>query len=292
MRWRGRLVVLGVMAVVAVVSATAWATSAAHAAGPRRVRLVVPGHPVRAGQNVDIAVVGLSPRRLMVSTCSLLQRRVSGRWVSITTTNGIPLHCPLSVGAPADTTRPVVHVSVTLWADLVPGRYRIVMAYKVISPHWTTVNFRHHHPLTAELKVLRFAPGPASHLSEKRIKRIALNAAKGGHPTLIQHAEGTRFEANVLAGGDQIPDWHWAYLIAIKGHFKFNPEGSGGTYPPDRGEGLSPDTAGKQTATHTYTVITLVLDARTGRTEDFGISNGYPDIAKLGPVTTDYRRQG
>jgi hypothetical protein len=37
-------------------------------------------------------------------------------------------------------------------------------------------------------------------------------------------------------------------------------------------------------------VITLVLDAKTGQVEDFGASNDYPDIAKLGPVTTDYRR--
>jgi hypothetical protein len=286
------LVVLGVMALVAVVSTTAWATSdAGHANGAQRVRLVVPDHPVRAGQNVDIEVVGLSPRRLMVSDCFLLQRRVSGRWISITTTAGVPIHCPLSVGAPADTTRPVVHQSVTLWADLLPGRYRIVMAYKVISPHWKTVNFRHHHRLTAELQVLGFDPGPAPHLPEQRLKRIAMQAAKGGHPTLIQHAEGSRFEANVLAGGDQIPDWHWAYLIAIKGHFKSNPYGGGIPYAADRGQGLTPDKSGKSPRTHTYTVMTLVLVAKTGQGEDFGLSNHYPDLAKLGAVTTDYRRR-
>jgi hypothetical protein len=34
-------------------------------------------------------------------------------------------------------------------------------------------------------------------------------------------------------------------------------------------------------------VITLVLDARTGHVTDFGISDRYPPLAQLGPVTTD-----
>lgn len=37
------------------------------------------------------------------------------------------------------------------------------------------------------------------------------------------------------------------------------------------------------------TVLTIVVDARTGRTEDFGVQDRYPDLAKLGPVTTDLR---
>jgi hypothetical protein len=284
------LVALGVVVLVASVCATAWATGGAEpAAGSRGVRLVVPHHALRAGQNVEITILGRPPRQLMLSDCFLLQRRDSDRWITITTTHGVHIPCSLSVGAPADPAQRPVQSSLTLWDDLLPGRYRITMAYKVISQHARTVNFRHHKLVRAEVRVLRFRPGPAPHLSNRRIRRIALKAA-GGHATLIQHAEGTRFEANVLAGGDLIPDWHWAYLIAIKGHFKFNPSGPGGSYAPDRGEGLSADMSGKHRRTQTYTVITLVLDARTGQGEDFGISNDYPDIAKLGPVTTDYRR--
>jgi hypothetical protein len=36
-------------------------------------------------------------------------------------------------------------------------------------------------------------------------------------------------------------------------------------------------------------VITLVVDAATGRVTDGGISYRYPRLAKLGPVTTDFR---
>src|SRR5437764_2319400 len=102
MRWRGGLVVLGVMVLVAGVS-TAWATSGAGHARSHRVRIVLPHHALRAGQDVEITIVGLSPRRLMVSDCSLLQRRVSGRWVAITTTNGVRIPCYLRNGSPADT---------------------------------------------------------------------------------------------------------------------------------------------------------------------------------------------
>ena len=276
--------VLGAVVLVAGASATAWATSGAgRASRSRRVRLVLPSHSLRAGQNMEVTILGRPPRQLMVSDCSLLQRHESDRWVTITTTHGVDIPCSLKVGAPADPAQRPVHAYVTLWDDLVPGRYRITMAYKVIPAHWKTVSFRHHRLLRAELRVLRFRPGPPPHLSDRRIRRIGLRAADG-HATLIQHAEGIRFEANLLAGGDFVNDWHWAYLIAIKGHFKTTSGGYGGfSYAADR----PPGTGHK---TQSYSVITIVLDAKTGRGEDFGESNDYPDIAKLGPVTTDYRR--
>ncbi len=149
------------------------------------------------------------------------------------------------------------------------------MSYKLLPKHWRTASLRHHRLVRTELTILRFHPGPAPRLPEQRIKRIALKAAAGDgdpHPALIQHAEGTRFAANLLAGGDLVFDWHWAYLIAIKGHFTVTAPG-----PPGSGSKRA-----------TYSVITIVLDAKTAQTRTWA-SNGYPDLAKLGPVTTDYR---
>jgi hypothetical protein len=118
-------------------------------------------------------------------------------------------------------------------------------------------------------------------LSERFIRRFAFRAAAGygdAHPSLIQQAEGTRYAANVVASGDLVYDWSWAYLIAMRGHFKVIPayarDGSNG--PPD------PYIHGS--------VLTIVVNPRTGQGEDGGISNHYPYLAKLGHVTTDYRR--
>lgn len=112
-------------------------------------------------------------------------------------------------------------------------------------------------------------------LSEQLIKRIALEAAarsEDRHPSLIQHAAGTRAHANRIASGAIIPVYNWCYLIAVRGRFvakdAMYPSGA----KPPRG-----------------TVLTLVVDARTGMTMDAGISDQYPDLAKLGPVTTDLR---
>lgn len=110
-------------------------------------------------------------------------------------------------------------------------------------------------------------------LSEHRILRIALKAAAESgdrKPSLIQHAEGTRYRANLVAGGDIVPGNSWCYLIAERGRFVAkNYMGPSGSHPP-RG-----------------TVITLVVDARSGVGFDFGISNRYPDLRRLGAVHTD-----
>jgi len=93
------------------------------------------------------------------------------------------------------------------------------------------------------------------------------------HPSLIKHAAGTRFAANLISSQDLVFDWSWAYLIAIRGHFKLRHfHGPPGARAPHG------------------TVITMVLDAKTRQGEDGGVSNHYPDLARLGPVTTDYRR--
>lgn len=111
------------------------------------------------------------------------------------------------------------------------------------------------------------------HLSERRIMRIALKAAAadGDHkPSLIQHVAATRHRANLIAGGDVVPDYNWCYLIAERGHFI----AKNASYPP----GGHPPKG---------TVMTLVVDARTGGVLDFGLSDRYPQLRKLGAVHTD-----
>lgn len=112
-------------------------------------------------------------------------------------------------------------------------------------------------------------------MSEALIKRAALRAATQAgdrHPSLIQHAEGTRERANKIAWRDTVPDFNWCYLIAVRGKFVLHDVSSPPGAKPPKG-----------------TVLTLVLDAKTGRTLDFGVQDRYPDLAKLGPVTTDLR---
>jgi hypothetical protein len=112
-------------------------------------------------------------------------------------------------------------------------------------------------------------------LSEALIKRAALKAAaRAGdrHPSLIQHAEGTRERANKIAWRDTVPDFNWCYLIVVRGRFVLYDVPSPSGAKPPKG-----------------TVLMLVLDAKTRRQLDFGVGDRYPDLAKLGPVTTDLR---
>src|SRR6202035_1838820 len=102
-------------------------------------------------------------------------------------------------------------------------------------------------------------------------------AARAGdpHPSLIQHAEGTRHEANLVDSGDVVPGCRWSYLIAEPGHFVLRSAHIPSGAPLPKG-----------------TVLTLVIDAATGRSTDGGLSNHYPDLDRLGPVTTDLRSPG
>ena len=85
---------------------------------------------------------------------------------------------------------------------------------------------------------------------------------------------GTRFEAVLVSSGDLVFEYNWSYLIAVRGHFIAYDASYLGAKPP------------------TGSVITLVVDARTGQVTDAGIGNRYPPLAKLGPVTTDLRAAG
>jgi hypothetical protein len=62
-----------------------------------------------------------------------------------------------------------------------------------------------------------------------------------------------------------------SYLIAIRGHFVGDPPRPPGSRAP------------------TGSVMTMVVDATTGKVTDGGLGNSYPDLSTLGPVTTDLR---
>lgn len=233
------------------------------------------GHAYRAGRSIVVTVVNDSGSQILRGLCLQLQRREGERWVTVTRTHGIAAPCTQIAGAaqPAGTRE---HVGLPLYDDLVPGEYRVTLRYKpaqganlgnLAGPHVRSVH--------APLKVLAFRPGPRPSLSEQRILALAERAASNSgdpRPTLIQHAAGTRFSAVRISSGDLVFEWDWSYLIAIRGHFT----ATGASIPP----GAKPPTG---------SVITLVVDARTGLVTDFGISNRYPPLAKLGPVTTDLR---
>ena len=112
-------------------------------------------------------------------------------------------------------------------------------------------------------------------LSERAIKRIALKAARQAgdrHPTLIQHVAGRREEANKIDSGDVVPGNTWCYLVAVRGRFVLTDVST----PPGA-------------KAPTGTVLTLIINAKTGAGLDLGLSDHYPDLRKLGPVTTDLR---
>ena len=70
------------------------------------------------------------------------------------------------------------------------------------------------------------AAGQKPHLSEQRIRRIAERWAtrmEDPTPILVQHSEGTRRKANLIAADDLIGGKEgeaWSYLIAERGHFE------------------------------------------------------------------------
>lgn len=241
---------------------------------PSTVRLVLGRATVSAGQEVSATIVNDDSLPILRDICLILQRRVDSRWETITRTHGISIACPRA-GIPqgAHSSEPV---GLPLYDDLVPGAYRATLLYK---PMTLGVDVELNAPdddvAHASFTVLAFRTGTKAHLSEARIRKIAERAATDSgdpNPTLIQHSEGTRFAANLVASGDLVFGWAWSYLIAVRGHFVLN----GATGPP----GAPPPRD---------TVITLVVNASTGQATDSGVSDRYPDLAKLGPVITDLR---
>jgi hypothetical protein len=161
-----------------------------------------------------------------------------------------------------------------LYDDLLPGGYRVTLRYKPAhGMDLANLGGPHVRSMQARMHVLAYRPGPRPFLKEQRILTLAEQAASGSgdsKPTLIQHAAGTHFDAVRISSGDLVFEWNWSYLIAVRGQFtEF-----GAPIPPE----AKPPTG---------TVITLVVDARTAQVTDTGISNRYPPLAKLCPVTTD-----
>jgi hypothetical protein len=123
------------------------------------------------------------------------------------------------------------------------------------------------------LTVLPAAHAAHARLSQQQLLALGRNAAKADgdpNPTLIQHAAGTRYDAVRISSGDLVYEWNWSYLIAIRGKFT----ATGVSIPPGA-------------KAPTGTVITLVVDAKTGQVTDSGLSDRYPPLAQLGPVVTD-----
>jgi hypothetical protein len=237
------------------------------------VRLVLARPAYRAGQLIMITVVNHSRSLILRSFCFELQRQGRGVWVTVTRTHGIAVPCVQIAGVPQPPgdRAPVV---LPLYDDLIPGEYLITLRYKpahgVNLGNLAGPDVRSVH---ARMRVLAFRPGPRPSVSEQRILTLAEQAAgESGDPTptLIQHAAGTHYDAVRISSGDVVFEWNWSYLIAVRGQFA----ATGVPIPP----GAKPPTG---------TVITLVVDARTGRVTDFGLSDRYPPLAKLGPVTTD-----
>lgn len=113
---------------------------------------------------------------------------------------------------------------------------------------------------------------------EDEIREVALAlAADHGdpRPDLIQHVTCNRTQANSVVGSANMSDDRDAWLIAIKGDFKSPGTASRRFDVEDRSE-------------RRYSVITIVVDARTGAPTDMGTSNCYPQLAVAGDVVTDY----
>ncbi|HUO72573.1 MAG TPA: hypothetical protein VMU39_17525 [Solirubrobacteraceae bacterium] len=275
---RARVVLACVSAAIAVLAGAATSVAGRRAPGsdsPAGVRLLLAHPAYRAGQSIPVTLVNGSRSLILRGVCFDVQRRADGGWMSVTGTHGIALPCSMTAGVPQPAGARA-DVELVLYDDLRPGDYRITLRYKpahgVDLGNLTGPDVRSVH---AGLSVLVFRLGAKPSLSGRRILALAERAASGAgdpQPTLIQHAAGTRFDANRIASGELVFEWNWSYLIAIRGHFAATraPLPHGGKPPSG-------------------TVITLVVDARTGQITDGGLSNRYPSLAQLGPVTTDLR---
>jgi hypothetical protein len=124
-------------------------------------------------------------------------------------------------------------------------------------------------------ETISFAPSRASQLSEHELLEIGLRAARqagDSRPTLVQYAEGSRARDNVVTSGDIVPGGESCFLIAVRGHFIAK-------------DAITPPGAKDPTGS----VLTLVVDAKTGEQFDFSIGDKYPRLAKLGRVVTAKR---
>jgi hypothetical protein len=279
----------GTVIVVAAAPGTVRAAKRAGSAPARPlVRLVLARQTVSGGGVLQVELVSETPYPILLTNCFVLQLREPHTWTTINSTHdGIACSRKdtASIGARAHLEEPLV-----LPHELQPGRYRITLRYELLPQHRRTASRPGYlHAVQTATAVLTIRNGAEPQLPEWRIKQIALSAAAmdgDPHPSLVQHAEGTRDLADFLASGAFVNDTTWSYLIAIRGQFTGRcsaarrvcsaaPQNSYG-YLNDRPVVVA-------------SVIVLVINARTRRLEDFGMGDVYPNLAGLGPVITDYR---
>ncbi len=223
-----------------------------------------------------VTVVNTEHAMILRELCLTLARRLGSRWVVVRRTHGAPVRCPETASIP-QAARSRGSVGLPLYDDLVPGLYRISLRYKRAAhgPDLGRLAGPEVRTAQAQLTVQAFGPGAEPRLSEQRILTLALQAAASNgdpHPSLIEHAEGTRFEAVLVSSGDLVFEWNWSILIAVRGRFTATDI----SIPPGA-------------RVPTGTVLTLVINARTGQGTDFGLGGRSPPLDRLGPVTTDVR---
>ena len=113
---------------------------------------------------------------------------------------------------------------------------------------------------------------------EDQVLSVALKFAEDSgepHPSLIQHAAGPHDHAFEIGSfGNRIPrDSTRCFLIAVRGSFVLH-----NAHPP----------AGVEAPRGT--VLVLYINAETGAYMGRGLGDLFPDLEKLGPVTTDLSR--
>ena len=273
MRFKTTLAMLCAAAVCLVCAGAVFAGSSGPG-GVGAVRLVVARSAVRAGQVVRVTVVNSAPSAILRGLCLTLERRLGRRWVAVTRTHGVPVGCVASTGI-VQPARSREQVGVPLYDDLGAGVYRVALRYESArgQPLGKLAGSQV-QSVQARLVVGAFKPGPEPRLSESKILALATQAAAGAgdrSPLLIQHAEGTHFDAVLISSRNFVFEWNWSVLIAVRGHFTAN----GAPIPA----GAKPPSG---------TVLTLVVNAASGQVTDFGIGDRYPPLAQLGPVTTDF----
>lgn len=115
---------------------------------------------------------------------------------------------------------------------------------------------------------------PITPLADSQALAIGKAVATGfgdSTPIEIQHARGARSQANLVGTGDNVPSDQASILIAERGRFTV-----ARPLAPPNAHGVI-----------TGSVLTLVVDATTGRVTDFAVSDRYPTMSALGAVTTD-----
>jgi hypothetical protein len=292
MGWRRAIVTLGAGIAVGGAPNAAWAaTAAGRAPAKPSLQLLLSRNSLLAGEIVRVRLISDTPDMIRFTNCFVLQLREPRAWKTVNSTHD-GVSCArgdsASAGAYAQLEERLV-----LPHALQPGHYRITLGYELVPKDSGTESLHGQlHAAQTAIALLTVRPGPEPRLPESRIKQIALStAAMNGdaHPYLVQHAAGTEDLADWIASRAFVNNATWSYLIAIRGRFAgrcassraacmSSPDSFSYGYLDDRPSALE-------------SVITLVINAKTARVEGFGSGDVYPDLAGLGPVTTDYRHR-